>query len=261
MGTIESDIRGSQRKIHDLTLNENPVAALSTWLSMPSLLACWNMSSTDEPFRISDLSGQGRCLEMMNSFTPSTGVSPYVSLTAAQWLFRSPETLGDGVAWSGAGKDLTVAIWVRPQQAVAATHYYIDRYYTTPANHRVWRIACGATGYPNCLISVDGTTGAGSFNQVDSTKIMERGVWSFLCMRFTHSVELAIFHNMVKTTVVAAVVASLFSNHAKLQINGFNWGAGSPGIMDVGLTAMYRQALSDASIYQLFQSSRGWYGV
>ena len=241
--------------------NEAQVAALTTWLSTPGVLACWNMATTDEVLRVSDLSGQGRCLEMMNSFAAPTGMQPYLSLTAAQWLFRAPETLGNGIAWSGAGKDLTVAIWVRPQQAVAGAHYYIDRYYTAPANNRVWRITCLPTGYPECLISVDGTTGAGSYNNVTSTKIMVRDQWSFLCMRFTHNAELAIFHNMTKTISLQAPIASLFSNHAKLEINGAQWGATSPGVMDVGLTAMYKYALTDAAIYQLFQSSRGWYGA
>ncbi len=247
--SIERDVSSSQKEIRNLR-TETPVSALSTWLSMPALVACWDMRSIDSESRIYDHSGQGRVLEMMNGFTQNSGTPPYISLTNAQWLFRYRET---GIANTG---QMTIALWVK--QDVLAAGTLVGCWYTTN-NQRVWNISVTAGGVASVSLSLLGT--AVSVQTQTSSKILVAGAWSFLAFKFVPNTELSIFHNMTKSSLLAGVIANMYAGYPKLCINGIDWGTAALSAMNIGLAAQYNYALSDASIYQLFQSSRGWYGV
>lgn len=250
---IEKDIKDLQRNTGQMSRNEAQVAALSTWLSMSKLVACWDMRSVDSERRIYDHSGQGRSLEMMNGFTSSFDTAPYVSLTAAQWLFRYGDS---GLAQTGA---ITLACWVRPTTALAATNAVIGLWQTVNGC-RSYMLGYRNTGFPFATISLAGAGGAGS-QEIISTKTVILNTWSFLALKFIPNTELSIFHNMIKDSLLAGVFASMFSSYSKFEINGINWGLNYTTTLDIGLSALYATNLTDGAIYQLFQSSRGWYGA
>ena len=250
--SIEKDVKDLQRTTSQTARNEAQVAALSTWLSMPKLVACWDMRSIDYESRIYDHSGQGRSLEQMNGFTTNSGIAPYVSLTNAQWLFRYADM---GLSITG---EMTVAFWIRIP-VIGAGGILMGRWSTT-ANQRIWSFGLSAAGVLDCTISLTGA-GGGGVQTIASTKALAANTWTFVAGKFIPNTELTVFNNMTKTSLLAGVFASLFAGMTKYQINGRNWGTAATIAMDIGLTGIYSNALSDASIYQLFQSSRGWYGA
>lgn len=246
--SIHRDIKTLQRDYRHIQ-SETPVAALSTWLSMPKLVACWDMRSVDAENKIADHSGQGRSLEV-TGFSSNNGIRPYISLANTEWLFRWAET---GIATTG---QFTFAMWIRQSAIIGG--FFACRW-NILNNQRVWDI--GITGGGILAFSVSSAGTAATSVTILSTKTYVANNWAFVCGKFIPNTEMSIFHNMTKTSLLAGVPASAYAGYPKLEINGRDWGTGQMHAFDVGITALYAYALSDASINQLFMSSHGWYGV
>jgi hypothetical protein len=244
-------------------------SAVSSCLAIPSLVACWPMSAirrdsaTDE---IRDMAGGGYHLTAHN--VPQSG---YDDLTCFEWFNGTNQWLsradGGAANWAditgtetkvfAAGRGLTMGIWVYFMNAAGANAMIIGKWEAVGSNDRSYRIMRQATGVIRAIVSVDGTAAT----VIDSAAAPAINTWTFLAMRFVPSTTLDVYVNTEKTTLAAAVPASIFDGIADFTIASYHNGLGQWMNGRVSLAWLSMSWLSDSIIDALFQQQRAAFGV
>ena len=155
---------------------------------------------------------------------------------------------------AAARNGLTLGCWAAFSNAATATEVIMEKYGT--ANNKSYRFYRSSTGIFTGQISTNGTT---DFTNAFGGVTVGTS-WNFLSMRFTPSTELKLWINDGTDILAAAVPASIFSGTSQFTIAA---NAGTSMLMTgrVAFPFVCACTLSDALIGQLYQSSRGLFGV
>lgn len=150
---------------------------------------------------------------------------------------------------------LTWGAWVYFNNAIGGTNEHIIGKHLTTGNQRSYiMIRSNTTGAFTTYVSVDGTA---TVNIANGT--LSATTWYFLCGRFIPSTTLKSWRNDTTATLAAGVPASIFNGTSPFDVNGM-----SGTFLFAGNEAfpfVCACALSNELINQLYQSSRGLFGV
>jgi len=235
--------------------------AIGKYLSLPGLRGFWPMSSFNSSGNAFDLSGQSRTLTYNGNPTYNfAGLAPYLDFDGTgDYLSRSDESgldiIGTESYVAPAARGLTLGGWFwlddllsikalmfKGNTTAAQSAYEI--YVATISGNTHMRVSTGATYIQAILL-----------NGMSST-----GTWYFVCGRYDPSTEVKVWVNGQTTETTVSVPASLQNSSLDFAI-----GATSAGLLPLNGRASFcflcAAALSDAIINNLFQSSRGLFGV
>jgi len=164
----------------------------------------WTFGNNDNT-TVFDVSGMSRDLTMNGGVFSSTYNNniAYMDFDGANdYLSRADE----------AGLDITGALclggwfWL---DALATTRLLASKW-NNVGNQRAYQMYWDSgTGAFACNVSGDGVGNVG----VNSAVSVSASTWYFVVMRYTPSIELAIFVNMIKATNVTSIPASLFNSN------------------------------------------------
>lgn len=260
---IGRQLSSVQRRLETLERLEGPDAwavAVSALSLLPGLRGLWPTSSSDENGDAFDFSEQDRVLSYNgNPVYNLDGLAPYIALDGVgDFLSRADEAgldiLGTETTIAVAIRGLSMGGWFYFDNAPAAAESMMSKY--GAAAQRSYRIRRQAAGDLRFTISVDGT----AESDVDSTSTPTTATWLFAACRFDPSTEQAIFFNGEKTSIVAAVPASIFNSNADLDIGARSGGA---DLMTgrASLCFLCAADIGDTLIQTIFQTTRGLFGI
>lgn len=237
------------RKIDRLnSLEEGPTTGevMGLYLSLFELHGFWPFSSVDENSNAIDLSAQGRTLSAVgppNRTALATDLPAAVFNGTTSYYSRASEP---GLAIT---TDLTLGGW-----------FFWNAVPTTSVNFIGRTGVSGSFSYGlqtsgsviQAYVSGNGTSVTAI---ADSQGAALPATWYFYAMRFTHSSELAIFVNSVKTVNTTAIPASIFAGTAAFQIGACS---ALTQFMNgrAALTFLSAGALSDGSLSRMYYYGR-----
>lgn len=163
---------------------------------------------------------------------------------------------GTDTVVAAAVRGMTCGAWVYFQNGTGSSEWILSKYLTT-GNQRSYALRRAIGGVLQAYVSTDGT----ALVNVVSVGTLSQAVWYFVAMRFMPSATLDNWLNDTKATQAAGVPASIFNGTAVFEVNGINAGGTELMTGRVGFPFVCACALSDAIIGQLYQSSRGLFGV
>lgn len=192
-------------------------------LGYPGLRAYWTMTSIDEDFRVTDISGQGRSLTRESipgvPGVDTEGLATYLDFTRASshFIYR-PTELGLDIT-----EDLTIGCWVYfDAESTGVATGILSKWYTT-GNVRSYVLYKDANNKLTFSISTDGivetTITDGGANYITNQ-------WFYIVGRFTPSTELALFVNgmwYLNTTSIPATVHVGLENFNAGRYNRANY--------------------------------------
>lgn len=227
---------------------------MAPFLGLPRLRGLWCAANVDSNTDLIDYTGQGRTLLDAGApgFSVYNDLAPYFGLVPAssQYYSRADE----------AGLDLTgshtVGIWVYPNTLGAATSAFLAKHDgSTNAGSNFlldWNIGAAAN------LSYGVFSGANAYRA--STTGISTGGWYFLVGRYLASTSVSLHVNGVWTTNTTGIPASLNNNASVFEIGGIA-GANFLLAANVSVAFLCAAAHSDALISQVYQQTRGWFGV
>lgn len=235
---------------------QNYGSVINRFLALPELRALWPFSSVNESGNVYDISGQGRILTNNGTATRSlyNFIVPYMSFNgSSQYLSRADEA---GLDITG---NLTMGGWFYFNALGTANQEGLLGKHNTTGSQRSYAFYLNTSNGIVFQVSVNGGFGAGNANTIDSAAL-QTGKWYFVVARFTPSTELALFVNNVKTTNTTSVVASIFNSTAAFEIMRRNVALTYTNGL-ASLCFVTASALSDVLISELYNSTRGLFGV
>lgn len=239
----------------------HPLAA--SFLALPGLVGFWPLSSVQRSSGGAyDLSGQARALTYNGNpvYNVHNSTTPYIDLDGTgDYLSRADETdldiAGTETIYASGLRGLTFGGWFWTD-SVSANSTLLAKWNPT-GNQRGYILNVLTTFTLEFGISVDGTASVTASSVVGSHT---NSSWWFIACRFTPSTEMKIYYNQYTATNTTSIPASAFVNTANLTI-----GARSDAAQLVDGRAaccfLSANAIPDAIISQLFQQTRGWFGV
>lgn len=252
-----------EKRLDDLVMPETGGAldgVISTYLALPGLRGFWPMSSVGTSGVATDISEQGRTLTNNNTVVfGATGLAPWAEFDGStNYLSRTDESgldiIGNEAYIDAPG--LTIGCWVSldafaaPQviigkriAAMASTSSSYSIYVST-SQVPLFQMANGSTAYGSGTVS----------------GIIAQNVWAFLVGRFIPSTEIATFLNNEKAANTTSIPATINNSGTALTVGA----AAAPGGYTNGKIALpflCVSALTDAQISNLYQTSRGLFGV
>lgn len=232
------------------------------FLGLPGLRGYWPMGAFDSSGNAIDQSGNGRTLTYTgnpgHNFT--TQGASYLDLDGTgDFLTRADEAgldiIGTESYVNSVVRGLTIGGWFR-QDTLGAVDGLIGKW--TDSGNQQGYLLLTVAGDITFAIS---STGSTSTQYVHPTTISAT-TWYFIAGRFDPSTEMAIFLNDDKQVTTTSIPASIFVNSAALQVGVYNAGAAGTTldgrVSNLFLCAM---VLSDTAIDNIFQGTRGFYGV
>lgn len=247
----------SDRRADDLVIPEMSPDLISPFLALTGLRGFWPMSAFASGGNAFDQSGNGRTLTYNGNPTYNyDSVVPYIDLDGTgDFLSRADEAgldiLGTETYVAAAARGLTMGGWFWSDATPAVISTLIAKYtFGVVYSYRLAQFAADVVRFQvNSAAPVS----------VTSSIALVKGAWHFLVVRFTPSIELAIFHDGVKTTNVVGVPASINNTNAPLVIGGTAGGGELDG--RASLCFLCAAALSDMIIDSVLQRTRGAYRV
>lgn len=249
-------------------VNSNPIGyGISQFLDIPALVGFWPFSSVQRSTgNVYDVSGQGRTLTYRGNptFNFYNNLVPYIDLDGAgDYVDRADETdldiLGTETIFPAAVRGLTYGgyYWANNPAALASQALMFKG--TNAAGTFAYWLSKLNTG-PDIVfrVSVDGT----AVTSVTSTVSLVANTWYFIWGRFIPSTSLDIGINTTITSNAAAIPASIFNSAQPFAIGGI--GGATPGLYLPGRASfcfLSANALSDACILNLFNSTRTMFGI
>jgi hypothetical protein len=213
--------------------------------------------------QVIDLSGQARVLTLNGP--PTAGVTqvaglpdvPHLNFTAASShnLQRTVET---GIRIT---TDLFQFAWCNPAAATVTTGNRLMGRFLPGGNQRCWNMGINGTPTWQAVISTDGT----NLTLIDDGgSSVTTGVWYFIAMRFTPSLDLWVGSaatGLRKFTNTTSIPATIFdSTTAGLRIGAQD----TPSTYwdgKVGLAGLCAAAIHDETVEALFAQGRVLYGI
>lgn len=227
---------------------------VAPFLSLPRLRGLWCAANVDDNTDLRDYTGQGRTLSDNGSpgFGVYNSVTPYFGLVTAssQYYSRADE----------AGLDLTnshtVGLWVYPNTLGASTSAFLAKHDgSTNAGSNFlldWNVGVASN------LSYGVFSGASAY-RASSTSIATGG-WYFLVGRYEASTSVSLHINGTWTTNTTSIPASLNNNANVFEVGGI---AGANFLLAANVSVIFlcAAAISDAAVSQVYQQTRGWFGV
>lgn len=218
------------------------------FLTLPGLVGLWSMQAGNP-----DLSGNLHTLSTSGSLSygmATGGGCAVVKATANPYLYA------DNAPWNSPAADLFLAGYV--QHTNAGTLEGIAGKFYAAGNQRSYVLyRTATTGLLIGTISPNGESG--TVRSVTSSVAIET-TWTFVALRFTPSVNLAVWVNDAVSEVTTAVPAACFGSTGALQIGNYNGTSGGV-IGNIGIFAMCHASPTNAAVLALFNATRSFYGV
>jgi hypothetical protein len=253
--------RGVQRRATE----EQPLQAVAApFLSLPGLRGFWSLGAFDESGNAFDMSGNARTLTYNGNptytHTATAGTVPNLILDGTgDYLSRADEAgldiTGTEAYVVSTRRGLTLGGWFRFANAAGSSEGMLTK--DNEGAQRSYRLSRATTGAVRFSVSSDGTS---SYTTASSTAVPAVDTWTFVAGRFVPSTSVDVWANAEKTSTTTSVPASVFSGSANLLIGGFS-GGGNLLTGRVSLCFLCATALQDATIAQLYQRTRGAFGV
>lgn len=155
-----------------------------------------------------------------------------------------------------ARRGLTMGCWAYVDNLALGNSAPMAKY-DGSTNNRSYAILVLNTGIVNFLMSANGIAAVIATGTVAITS----ATWHFIAVRFVASTSATIYTNDNIDTLAAGIPASLFNSAAIFEISGTNGGAANLFTGSISIPFVCACALSDTQITQLYQSSRGLFGV
>lgn len=230
------------------------------FLGLPGLRGYWPMSAFDSSGNAIDQSGNGRTLTYNGNptYNFTTQGGPYLDLDGTgDCLSRADEAgldiIGTESYVATAQRGLTLGGWFWFD--ATGTVAMISKYESSSQLSYLLRLD---TSTPTFYISDTGSDG--SIKSVAAATI-STGAWYNIVARFDPSTELALFVNGTKTTNTTTIFAAIFNSTAAFRIGA---------VFTVPVQLLDGRAsncflctmlLSDTAIDNIYQGTRGFYGV
>jgi hypothetical protein len=227
----------------------NAMKAIAQYLALPGLRAFWPGGVRNESQWVVDISGQGRILANVGVSMPilSSGLPVMGFNGSTSRLYRADE----------AGLDITDALTMGGWfvTSTPGSYFLMGRGDGSTLAGTAYRVSWLASSSNTQIIPAD-LSGLISLNN----GIAPGTSWNFIAMRFTPSSELALFANGVFTRQSAGIPATLNNTSSEFRV-GMNSSNGQPFLGCAALLFLCATALSDATLLDLYQSTRGLFGV
>jgi hypothetical protein len=226
------------------------------FLGLPGLRGYWPMNAFDSSGNAIDQSGNARTLTYNGNPTYNFHASggPYIDLDGTgDYLSRADEAgldiIGTEAYIASAQRGLTLGGWFWPN-AVAATQCLMGKFDNTNGPYGLYIQAGGEV-----LFRV--RDAADSANTDVGTTAITGAAWQFVVGRYTPSSEMKNFVNTSTTVNTTSIPASIQNGPDLFYIGG-----GAAVLTGrVGLCFLCAMALSDTAIDNIYQATRGFYGV
>ena len=239
---IAAIVAGAQQSHYDLSIN------------LPGLASFFTMASVTQAGLPIDETGN--LIPVSNgdpTFETTTQGQSYIALDGTgDYLSRndSSDSYFPGTESFMETNGATFIMWVYPE-SVTGTQNILSKWTAGAQEGYLFNLS-GTT--LQSFISDDGST---TFTGATGTVAIN--TWQRLVFRFTPSVSLDVFVNTTKSTVTAAVPASIHNSTAQIQIGA---SAGTDLLTGrISSLRFYRTALSDTILDSLYTASRTRYGV
>jgi hypothetical protein len=249
-----------ERSFEAMAIPEKQIDLISPFLALPGLRGFWPMSAIDSSGNAQDQSGHGHHLSYQGNPTYNSyldwipyidldGTGDYLSLadTADLDITGTAETYVDS-----SRRGLTLGGWFRSDNM--ANNYMLMSKNSGAANKSYWLEFNGLE--TRFSVSSDGT----AETQVVLGQTLASATWYFCVGRFDPSTELKVWTNAMTNTTATAIPASIKSGTADFNVGGYNNGS---LLLDGQVSRCFLCAamLSDAQVSNLFQVTRGAFGV
>lgn len=236
------------------------------FLGLPGLRGYWPMSAFDSSGNAIDQSGNGRTLTYngggtgpLYNYHASGG--PYLDFDGTgDYMSRADEAgldiLGTESYVASAVRGLTVGGWFWFD--TAGSQMALLGKYNITGNQRAYVLNKPATDKVTFTVSVDGTATV----VVTSTTTLSATAWYFAVGRFIPSTETNVFlQGADDASNTTSIPASIVNSTATFEIGSFN--AGGTALLNGrgGMCFACAMALSDTAISNIYQGTRGFYGV
>lgn len=239
-------------------------AAVSEFLAIPGLVGFWPFSSVQRSTgNVYDVSGQGRTLTYRGNptFNFYNNLVPYIDLDGAgDYVDRADETdldiLGTETIFPAAVRGLTLGgyFWANALPVTAGTNYGLITKIGGAGQFSYGLYFVDGGSQARMLVSTDGTA-----TKTINTGNLTGGAWHFIVGRFIPSTSVSIFADGTTTTNAAAIPASIFNSTTALEIGRIFLAQVFPG--RASFCFLSANALSDACILNLFNSTRTMFGI
>ena len=233
--------------------------AHSTYKALPGLVGLWMCNSPRSSGAMNDDTNNDVHMTNNNSALFSNDeLAPCIVLNGSNQYFNFADAAIVDITGTEAYIDnngLSLGAWVNFDNAASATEHVIAKQ-SLAAGNISYALIRLATGEIRMSVSVDGT----AVTTIASASTVGASSWTFVAGRFDPSTELAVWVNSEKTTNTTSIPASIFNGTADLEIGSRG---GGNGLLDgkIALVFLCASALSDAYITNLYQQSRGLFGV
>jgi len=248
----------NERRIDDLIRPETVPDMISCFMALPMLRGFWPMAPIDSGGDCYDQSGHGHVLSYNGNptYNYTTNLVPYIDLDGTgDYLTRTDEAdldiTGTETYVDSAVRGLTWGLWCYPEETGTAEYIFSKFGAVGNYSYLLW---IRTTDDFRANISDDGTN-----MDIATSAVVSMDAWYFVVGRFDPSnfVELYVNGTWYQG---ATARASVFNSNADLVI-----GAGSGGVSPFNglatLAFLCAADLSDAIIDNLFQQTRGLFGV
>lgn len=230
---------------------------ISTYLALPGLRGFWPMSAFGPTGNAFDQSGNVRTLTYNGNPTYNyDNLAPYIALDGTgDYLSRADESALDitGTETYAGSPGLSFAGWYYFDNAAGSTEYMMAKKAT--AGNFSYSIRRAVSGVIAPDISVDGT----ALTTV-SLGSPAQATWFYVAMQFDPQNELSGWINDTKTTNTTSIPASIFNSNADFVL-GAQSSIANLMTGRCSLCALCASFLSDAIILNLFQQTRGLFGI
>lgn len=230
------------------------------FLGLPGLRGYWPMGTFDSSGNAIDLSANGRTLTYNGNptYNFATQGGPYLDLDGTgDYLSRADEAAldltGTETIVASAARGITIGGWFW-QDTLGAVDGLAGKW-TDSGNQRGYLLLTTA-GSLIFRISDDGTANI----QYTHPTTLSTATWYFIVGKFEPSTRMSIFLNDDKQSTTSSIPASCFANTSAFQVGTYNAGV---QIIDGRASNCFlcAMALGDTTIDNLFEATRGFYGV
>lgn len=261
--SLQTKIDSLTASIRDLESQSAPVAArlIDPFLSLPGLVGFWPMSSVQRSTgNAYDLSGQGRTLTYNGNPTYNifNGFAPYIDLDGTgDFLSRADETdldiLGTETIYASAVRGLTLGGWGWFDNAAGSIETLMGKF--GAAGNYSYLLQRNGAGNLDWNVSSNGT----ALTSVTGSALAASG-WYFFAARYTPSMSVSVFQNMVEAVNSTSIPSALFNSTADFRI-GLRSDGNFPMDGRAALCFLCANAVSNAKLTEVFNATRRYFGV
>lgn len=258
MNHIEEGIDAIDDRVNGLY---NAGAAMAPFLALPGLRGFWPMSSIGDAGAAIDLSGQGRHMAYNgNPAYARSGLASYLALDGTgDYLSRTDEPgfsiLGTEPYIIAGVRGITFGGWFYFSAAPGTQQVMMSKAAGGSAPTYSYFLVRTSGGLSQTYIS-NGTTGY----PATSTATLGQSVWNFVVGRFVPSTSVDNYINLSKTSNSSAIPAAANNAAGPLCI-GVSATSIAPMAGSASFCFISAMALPDATINNLYERSRGLFGV